>query len=210
MLKLKPPTHRIDGAAVFIYRGDPAWDVARIIAECDALEARALCEAQAAAVEALGPDATAEDAEAARAGVDLSDAERRIARERHPFERYQQGRTRFQLDAPDHAPDGSPCTVRGYLTGPATEFSLCRLKRVAYQAVDELSHSLSAKLTECARLGLRGIRSADYEWQAEPAQAKVPDDVLEALHVCDPVLTFAIGMAVLHLSRGLNTDELFR
>lgn len=46
MIKLKPPTHTIDGLAVFVSSTDPAWDLPRIEAERDAQVARALAEKQ--------------------------------------------------------------------------------------------------------------------------------------------------------------------
>ena len=46
MIKLKPPTHTIDGLAVYISATDPAWDFERLTAEREALNARALAEKQ--------------------------------------------------------------------------------------------------------------------------------------------------------------------
>lgn len=216
MIKLRPPTHKIDGAAVFIAPSDPAWDMATINAEIAALWDAALVEVQDAAVKAEvakrgapTPEEVEQITATVRAGVHLTDEQRAEASARHPFVRYLGGRTRFQPDAPDWRPDGSPCTVRGYLTGPATEFSLCRVKSEPYRAAEEIPVT-SARLREFCQLGLRGIRSEGYTWRADDHQTRAPDDVLEVLHAANVALIREIGTAVLLLARGLNVDESFR
>ena len=84
MLKIKPPTHAIDGLAVFISATDPAWDFERLAAERDAQVARALAEKQ----DAYTYPADSEQAALVRATLALSPAEQSAAVARAPVERY--------------------------------------------------------------------------------------------------------------------------
>ena len=215
MIKIKPPTHKIDGAAVFIAPSDPAWDMPTIDAEIGTMWEAALVKLQDDAIKAeiakrgaVSPEEVEQITATARM-LQLSDEQRIEAYSRHPFVRYQGGCTRFQPDAQDWRPDGSPCTVRDYLRGPPTEFSLCRPKAEPYRAAEEISVT-SARLMEFAYLGLRGIRSEGYTWRAEDRQTRAPEEVIEALHAASVVLIREIGRAVLLLSKGLNVDEAFR
>ena len=195
MIKLKPPTHSIDGLAVFISATDPAWDIDRLKAERDAHVAVALAEKRDAAPEAD------------RDAVELTVAETRAAIARAPLERYFAGKSRLQPDAPDWAADGSPITARAYLrTGekPA-EFGVRRLGFRAYQEIAEIDNS-RARLIEACRLGLRSITADGYKWKAtgdEPAG----DEQIEALHEASPNLVLEIGGAVLLLSRPLDPES---
>lgn len=190
MLKIKPPTHAIDGLAVFISATDPAWDFERLAAERDAQVARALAEKQ-----------TVMDLP-----LDLTRAETQAAIARAPVERYYAGKSRFQLDAPDWAADGSPSTARAYLKAgekPA-EFGLRRLGFQAFQEIMETEHP-RARLIGACRAGLRSIKADGYNWRAagdEPAD----DEQLEALHGASPALVTEIGSAVMLLSRPLDHE----
>jgi len=190
MLKIKPPTHNIDGLAVYVSSTDPAWDFERLATERDAQVARALAEKQ-----------TVMDLP-----LDLTHAEMAAAIARAPVERYYAGKTRVQLDAPDWAADGSPTTARAYLKPgekPA-EFGLRRLGYRAYQEICETENP-RARLIEAARLGLRSIKADGYSWRAtgdEPAG----DEQIEALHGASPALVTEIGGAVLLLSRPLDNE----
>ena len=189
MIKLKPPTHAIDGLAVFIASTDPVWDLDRTVAEAHAQVNRALVDKQKTVA---GPDAIT---------AELTAAERVAAIARAPVERYYAGKTRFQLDAPDWAADGSPTTARNYLKAgekPA-EFGLRRLSFRAYQEIAELENP-RARLVEACRLGLRSITADGYRWRAT-GDGPAGDEQIEALHEANPALVTEIGGAVLLLSR---------
>lgn len=202
MLKLKPPTHTVDGLAVFISATDPAWDFERLTAERDAQVARALAEKQDAHPY---PD-DAERAALIRASLALSPAEQAVAVARAPVERYYAGKTRLQPDAPDWAADGSPTTARAFLKAgekPA-EFGLRRLGFRAYQEIVEIENP-RARLIEACRLGLRSIKADGYSWRPssdEPAG----DEQIEVLHNASPALVTEIGAAVSMLSRPLDPE----
>ena len=189
MIKLKPPTHAIDGLAVFVASTDPVWDLDRTVAEAHAQVNRALVDKQKTVA---GPDAIT---------AELTAAERVAAIARAPVERYYAGKTRFQLDAPDWAADGSPTTARNYLKAgekPA-EFGLRRLSFRAYQEIAELENP-RARLVEACRLGLRSITADGYRWRATGG-GPAGDEQIEALHEANPALVTEIGGAVLLLSR---------
>ena len=194
MIKLKPPTHAIDGLAVFIASTDPVWDLDRTVAEAHAQVNRALVHKQKTVA---GPDAIT---------AELTAAERVAAIARAPVERYYAGKTRFQLDAPDWAADGSPTTARNYLKAgekPA-EFGLRRLSFRAYQEIAELENP-RARLVEACRLGLRSITADGYRWRAT-GDGPAGDEQIEALHEANPALVTEIGGAVLLLSRPLDPE----
>lgn len=199
MLKLKPPTHTIDGLAIYIAAHDPAWDFERIAAEREAWNARALAEKQDAYT-------YPEQAALVRATLALSPAEQAAALARAPVERYYAGKTRLQPDAPDWAADGSPTTARAFLKAgekPA-EFGLRRLGFRAFQEIVETENP-RARLIEACRLGLRSITADGYRWRAagdEPAG----DEQIEVLHNASPALVTEIGTAVLLLSRSLDPE----
>lgn len=194
MIKLKPPTHTIDGLAVYISATDPAWDFERLTAERDAQVARALADKQATVA---GPDGVT---------AELTRTEHAAAVARAPVERYYEGKTRYQPSAPDWAADGKPTTARAFLKPgekPA-EFGLRRLGFRAYQEIVETENP-RARLVEAARLGLRSIKADGYSWRAvgdEPAG----DEQIEALHEASPALVTEIGGAVLLLSRSLDPE----
>lgn len=202
MLKLKPPTHTVDGLAVFISATDPAWDFERLMAERDAQVARALAEKQDAYTYPADP----EKAALVRESLALSPAEQSAAVARAPVERYYAGKTRLQPEAPDWAADGSPTTARAFLKAgekPA-EFGLRRLGFRAYQEIVEIENP-RARLIEACRLGLRSIKADGYSWRAtgdEPAG----DEQIEVLHNASPALVTEIGVAVSMLSRPLDSE----
>ena len=194
MIKLKPPTHAIDGLAVFIASTDPVWDLDRTVAEAHAQVNRALVDKQKTVA---GPDAIT---------AELTAAERVAAIARAPVERYYAGKTRFQLDAPDWAADGSPTTARNYLQvgeQPA-EVGLRRLSFRAYQEIAELENP-RARLVAACRLGLRSIPADGYRWRPT-GDGPAGDEQIEALHEANPALVTEIGGAVLLLSRPLDPE----
>jgi hypothetical protein len=212
MLKIKPPTHKIDAGGTFISLSDPAWDQDKYAADMAAYEAAALTEVQDAAVakfraENQGRELSDDEIAAVRAACVLSDEERHKARGRHVVFRYLRGKTRMQPNAPDWGPDGKPCTARDYLKGPATEFSIRRLAYRDYQAADEIVGS-NARLMEFCRLGLKGIKSADFNWTAKGDET-VPDDVMQVLHDANVALPLEIGAAVVVLCRPIDVEESF-
>lgn len=179
MIKLKPPTHAIDGLAVFISSHDPAWDFERIAAE------------RVARVDAAAARTPAENSHA----VALS-----------PVERYYAGKTRYQPDAPDWGADGKPTTARAYLRDgekPA-EFGLRRLGFRAFQEVAALDEP-RARLVEACRLGLRSITADGHRWRAA-GDGPAPDEQIEVLHAARPDLVTEIGAAVILLSRALDSE----
>jgi hypothetical protein len=213
-MKLRPPTHRADAGGIFVAAHDPAWDQELFNADAEALLSKALApvqDAAEAAHRAKHADATAEDIAALRGACALTAEQQTAALRGHPGRRYFLGLTRYQIDAPEHAPDGSPCTVRErYLTrGKACEFTIRRLRSEVYQAADEIV-STGARLTQFARMGLRAINSPDWTWTIEDGATRAPQDVIEALHEADPSLPLAIGRAVILMCRPIDDAELFR
>ena len=185
MIKIKPPTHRIDGVAVFISQLDSAWDLERLTAEREANVA---------------------DAVKAKAPYLITAEERAAAVARSPVERYYAGKTRYQLGAADWTADGKPGCARDFLKPgerPA-EFGLRRLGYRAYCAVSA-GENIRARLIESARLGLCSITADGYTWQAI-GDALAGDNQLEALHEANPSLLHEIGAAVLNLSRPLDDE----
>ena len=184
MIKLKPPTHAIDGLAVFISSHDPAWDFERIAAERQARIEHAKADGQ----DGLTAAETA-------AAVALS-----------PVERYYAGKTRYQPDAPDWSADGKPTTARAYLRDgerPA-EFGLRRLGFRAFQEMTALDEP-RARLVEACRLGLRSITADGHRWRAT-GDGPAPDEQIEVLHTARPDLVTEIGAAVIRLSRALDSE----
>jgi hypothetical protein len=211
-LKIKPPTHSADALGTFVSRHDSAWNNALYLADMKALQAAALAEAQDAAEAARRAEhpAVADEIATLRAACKLTEAQDAAAMRRHPVVRYMRGATRWQLDAPDWDPEGKPCTVRSrYLKPGAAEFTIRRLPYPLYQAADEISGS-NQRLTAFARAGLRGVRSGDWTWDAEPADARAPEHVLQALHDADVSLPLELGLAVISLCRPLDDAETFR
>jgi len=210
MLKIKPPTHKIDAGGVFISLSDPAWCQEKYAADLAAFEAAALTKVQDAAVakfkaENQSRELSDDELAVVRAACVLSDEERHKARGRHPVFRYLRGATRLQPNAPDWGPDGKPCTARDYLKGPATEFTIRRLTYRDYQTADEIVGS-NARLMEFCRLGLKGIKSADYTWQAKGDET-VPDEVMQALHDANVALPLEVGAAVVLMCRSLDEEH---
>lgn len=209
MIKLKPPTHKIDAPATYIARGDPAWDTAKIEADLGAYEAAALAAVQDKAVDALvaaNPDREVTEAERAevRAGCVLTEDERTKACAGHPWLRYHAGKTRYQPNAPDWGPGGKPCAVRDYLSGVPAEFVLRRPDFRTFQEVVEISN-WRARLVEACRVGLRAIRADGYAWAAK-GDERATDEQIEVLHSADPNLVIEIGAAVLALCRPLDPE----
>jgi hypothetical protein len=215
MLRIKPPTHRIDAPGTYICGRDPAWDNAKNDAHLAAFVERARKEKQDAAeadYRAGHKDREVTDAEieTVRAGVELTPAEHKAAIELHPVVRYYSGATRLQPNAPDWGPDGAPITVRDYLKpgSKPTEFQIRRLSLRDFQAICEIDNT-RARLLEAARAGLRAIRSEGYEWTAR-GDEWASDAQLEAIHEADPELVPELGAAVLSLCRPLSDAETFR
>lgn len=215
MLRIKPPTHRIDAPGTYISGRDPAWDNAKNDRDMAAFVDNALKAKQDAAeadFRAAAHDREVSDEEVAtvRAAVELTAGERKAAIERHPVVRYFSGVTRWQPSAPDWGPDGKPTTVRDYLKpgAKATEFQIRRLSLRDFQSVSEIENT-RARFLEAARAGLRSIRADGYEWTAR-GDEWATDAQLEAIHEADPELVPEIGMAVLNMCRALSDAESFR
>lgn len=207
MLKLKPPTHRVDAVGIFIAPHDPAWDDARYTSEMAVIDARTLVTVQdAAEAEARALGCSDTDALEVRAKARPSMEQLQAARGLHPVVRYAAGRTRYQLDAPDWDHDHKPCTVREYLRSAPTEFAIRRPSYTEYQAAVDIVDT-RARLLAFLRAGLVAVRSEGWNWERAGA---VPEDVIEALHACDPSLPYEVGQAVTLLCRRLDLAEDFR
>lgn len=206
MLKIKAPTHKFDPGGVFVSYTDPAWDRERIERECAVMELAALAEMRAAAVEkykAAHPEATEAEIAEVSDSVAMTLEERAEAIKDHPVLRYQAGATRFQLDAPDTDHEGKPVTVRDYLNGKPTEFSIRKLSYQEYhRCLEANSH-----LLEFMRRGLREIRSEGYDWAQPKGEDRVPEEIVQALHEVNPVLFIEIGAAVFALNQPLTESE---
>jgi hypothetical protein len=210
MIRVKPPTHKIDAGGVVISQFDK-WDMPRIELELKALEDAALATLQDRAEESFmqsNSKATAEEIEAVRASCKLSKEEVRQAHARHPVNRYLSGATRFQPDCADWDPAGKPTTARAYLTGPVTEFLIRRLSFTDYHRAAEVVSTID-RLTAFVRKGLRAIRppDGDFKWEAAKDLDNAPDDVLQAIHEANPPLIQEIGAAVINYCRPLSDDE---
>lgn len=209
MLKIKPPTHKIDGGGIVISSLD-CWDWARVELECKALEEVALGELRDKAAETfLQGNQKASDAEvdAVRLSCILSDEERTAAHMRHPVQRYLAGQTRYQPDAPDWDHEGKPITARAYLTGLPTEFYIRRLSFSDYHRAVEITSTIG-RLTAFVRRGLRAIRSPGdgLQWELK-REDEVPDDILQALHEANPLLIRELGGACIIYNRPLDDIE---
>lgn len=218
-LKLKPPTHTVDGGGVYIHADDDAWDNDLINADMKAAEAKALAEFRDK-VEAeyrdlqkqRGREVSDEEIAEVRKTCSLSDEQRRAAYAPLAIFRYQSGATRFDPDCADWDPEGKPCTVRErYLTkGKPTIFRIKRLRPSDYHAAEDLGES-GERLLEFCRLGLTSIDSADFKWRREDdGKKRVPEEIIQALHDVDVSLPLGIGTAVILFCRTLNKAERFR
>lgn len=217
MLKIKPPTHKIDAGGVFISSLD-CWDTPRIEAELAHLEAAALNEVQDKAVETfLAANANASDADvdAVRKACMLSDKEKAAAFAPHPVVRYRRGKTRFQPDAPDWDPSGKPTTARSYLTNEPTaptEFVVRRLPFADVHRIAEISNTAD-RFTAWLKRGLAAVRSpsADYSWEAKSNDERTPDEVLQGIHEGGGLLLWTELAAAVHMyNEPLSDDESFR
>lgn len=216
-LKLKLPNHRIDAPAVWISISDPAWDNDKFDADNKAFQAQELESAKSAALDKYrlanrGRELTQDEIAAVTNAVVLTGVMKAQAYIRTPVGRYFRGKTRFSLDAKDTDGAGAPCTVRDFLKPGVqpTEFILKRLNYRDYQRADAMKDGDgdygAMCLTEFCRLGLKGIKSPDLTWHAEPDKY-VPEEIMQALHDADVSLSSAIGMAVIQLCRPLDAEE---
>lgn len=212
MLKVRPPTHKIDAGGLFIAVGD-SWDQEKLEREYKILEDRALSALQEEALAKAraqnpGQDLTPEGEQAIKDSCKLSQAERIEAYGVHPWSRYFRGKTRYQPDAPELDPEGKPVKVRDYLKGEPTTFVIRRLAFADQRAAEEIESS-AKRLEELCRSGLKEIRSPQggLQWKAERGVDRVPDDILQALHEADASLINQIGNAVLIYGRPLDEEE---
>lgn len=195
MLKgLRPPTHRVDAPAVYIPATDPAWDMPRILAELDELVAMKRDEVRREAVEAAArergaePDALPDDARReVEASVVLAENEREEARNRHPFQRYQRGETRFDLTAADHGPRGPVASVLDYLK-PGEVPTMIHLRRLTFRQRAEfevdarVGNSPVARWIEVIRCGVIKIaEDSRVLWAPSSPGESIPDEWIERL-----------------------------
>lgn len=200
MLKgLRPPTHRVDAPAVFIFPSDGAWDHERIDAEVAELVAAKLAEVKAAAVETAAREAGVEvDAlppeqrEAVEASCVLTVDEEREARLRHPVGRYHAGETRYDLSASDHGPRGPVASVLDYLK-PDAEPHRFHLRRLTFRQRAELEAARFAEATrgggdpigrwlKAVRHGVTKIEEGSRVlWELPRPDAALPEEWIEVL-----------------------------
>lgn len=191
MLKLYPPTHKIDAPGVFIFLYDDAWDQDRINAEMAAeIEKRTVPD----------PEALAEIADKVRAA--------------HPFARYYHGHTRFQLDAPAWDLDGKPCKASDYLKADTRPVRFV-MRRLAWQEFERAI--IGADIREIAARFIRSALveiqdpSGAFDWRGEDGKP-VPESVLQALwnssaRAADRSLFLALGTAARLYSAPLTDNE---
>ena len=209
MIKIKPPTWKVDAGGILISSGD-CWDTARIELELKQLEEAALVETQdkaEATYTQANSKASDEDVASVRASCMLSDEERGKALLRHPVQRYLTGQTRSQPDCADWDQNGKPSTARAYLTGVPTEFSIRRLAYQDYHRCMEVSSTLQ-RFVHFIRLGLRGIRSpaGGLNWEAKKDE-ECSEDLLQSLHEANPMLVRELGTAIILYNRPLDDIE---
>lgn len=201
-IKIKPPTHRIDGGGIAISFAD-CWDWDRVQKELDELELQAL---QAAVDKALeGKELSEEEAKAVKASVVLSEDEKDAAKNRHPVRRYLRGETRLQPDAPDWDAQGKQVTARDYLLATPTEFIVRRLGWADHQRCSEISNTRQ-RLIAFLRAGLIEIRSEDFNWKRKDGE-EIQDDLLQSIHEAGNQLLTEIGSQVVAYNRPLDESE---
>ncbi len=205
MLKLRPPTHKIDAGGIFIAAGD-CWDNPKLDAEHEVRKAKALGEKQDKALE--GKELSPEEERALRDSIVLTEAEEQALLADSPLARYYAGKTRYQPDAADWDASGKPVTVRDYLSGTPTEFLIRRLSFQDFRDASSITGAAKT-LLELTTLGLREIRSpaGGLCWKAEKGVDRVPDDILQSLHEADIGLISEIGNAVARYNRPLDVEE---
>lgn len=205
MLKIRPPTHRVDAQGTFISRED-CWDHEAIDKEAQTHVAKAL-EEKKAAIREKYPEASPEDLQVMLDGCELTDAEKKAALQHSPWLRYYYGKTRFQIDAPEIDGWGKSMVVRSYLKegGTPTLFMIRRLPYQLYRDVEDLDWR--KQLLEFVALGLREIRNTGtgFNWRSEGD--RVPEAVLEALHNTSLTLINEIGAAVRAFNAPLGDEE---
>lgn len=192
MLKLRPPTHKIDQGGVFVSMSD-CWDTKALNEEARIRKEKALADKR----ETLQLEE-----------VELSEDEEIGVTSHSPWSRYYLGKTRYQLDAPDHDATGKPVTVREYLLEgqKPTEFVIRRLDFQTWRDISSIIESKKALLELCA-LGLKEIRGGTLPWKLEKGQDRVPDDILQSLHEAHPGLISEIGLAVSRYNQPLTDEE---
>ena len=209
---LGPATHRIDAPIIYIHPLDDAWDRERIEAERETLR---------------GALATALESS--------TDPKRRAAIAcdmRHPVDVYYSGATRYDLDAPlklwtSATEKPQPVTARGYLRGPATEFTLRRLDSARWSVFSatmlgslqtvlasrpDLSPEEIARLArgdELARRDVLRVSALTGIVSVTGLTWKGTEDDLELLHAMSSDLISEVGSAVFSASRPLTAAELF-
>jgi hypothetical protein len=223
-LPIKPPTHLIDADGVFVHDEDTAWDHERVKRECLLLEMATLAKLREDAVSkataaAQGRELSEEEIEGVKASCTLTEFEVALMWRLHPYYRYINGETRYQLDAPDHDLTGKPATAREYLkSAPTNEFVI---RRLGYRTLLDCSTEMGPwrmnhnekmidvgtnRMIALVRHGVRSVRSAEYSWTAKGSET-TPEEVLEALPKVSISLTKDLAMAVQRFNAPLSEDE---
>lgn len=212
MLKLRPPTHRIDSPGIFISLGD-CWDQQKLDADLAIRKEKALADKADKAIAdylaaSKGKALTPEEEQAIRDAVALDEDEETAVLFNSPVSRYYSGKTRYQPDADDWDSSGKPCKVRDFLVGQPTEFIIKRLNFQDYRDASTIVGPAKA-LLEMATLGLREIRSppGGLSWKAGKGEDRVPDHILQSLHDANVGLISEIGNAVIRFNSPIGEEE---
>lgn len=199
---LRVPNHRVDAPGVYILPHDDAWNHERVAAELAELVELALRKAKDEAIEVFArqhrkgaDELTPEERETAAGSVVLTEVEAEAARDRHPWRRYTNGETRFDLAALDQGPRGQVLITEYFKDGVhPTEF---HLRRVGFERRARLDPYLERdpvrRWAGWLRAGIERITcGGEVLWSASAEQPELPDAWIERL--CD-----AAGGAAMNL-----------
>jgi hypothetical protein len=135
--------------------------------------------------------------------------------EEHCVDRYYEGTTRYDLDAP-HTVGGSVVTMRGYIRdgGTPTVFKLRRVSSMIRDQVSAVAEDRAAFVAGLYKLARHGVTEiADgFEgpaWPLEGGSGGLPltEADMQTLYDADQSLPQHVGLAVLNASRSLSDDE---
>lgn len=177
--RLTIPTHRADAPGVFILPHDTAWDMERIRREHVELALEKIARDLRKPV----VDLTAEErrpADAAGSGTAPADVTAA-----HPFDRYQAGATRYDVQAPDQSPSGPVTSILDYLKSEDI-WTTFELRRVSWRdrARIDLIRDPIERWERWIRAGVAAVNTADtagLTWRAETSADQIPEGILAAL-----------------------------
>lgn len=199
---LRIPNHRVDAPGVYILPHDDAWDLERVVTELAEMVELARQKAKDEALEVFArqlhkgaDELTSEERDTAGGSVVLTEVEAEAARDRHPWRRYVNGETRFDLAALDQGPRGQVRITEYFKEGAQpTEFHLRRVGFERRARLDPLvEREPVRRWAGWVRAGVERITcGTEVLWSASPEQPELPDEWIERL--CD-----AAGGAAMNL-----------